>query len=207
MQPKKQQLTKNGTNATQMQVLKLLFAILLFATTHCHAQLEKGYWLVGGSGSLLNEKADFVSAQGNLTQKYSKIELAPNIGFFVANNFAVGINGLLYFQDGSVSTGGRLSGNGYGLGVFSRYYFLNRERQNNFLVQTRYYVSALFKSDILSNNLSVAAGPVIFLNNVIGLEFLLGYVQNVQKTDGTFPEKITQKGVQLQIGVQIHLTK
>ncbi len=52
---------------------------------------------------------------------------------------------------------------------------------------------------------SIMAGPEIFFNSSVGMEFLLGY--SYSKEDVEQANKEVRKGFQIGIGFQIHLQK
>jgi opacity protein-like surface antigen len=82
---------------------KVIFACaMLVATVVANAQTEKNTTLLGGSLSFNN------------TENISSFMANPNIGVFVANNFAVGGELSLYTSEGYTS---------WGVGPFARYYF------------------------------------------------------------------------------------
>ena len=49
------------------------------------------------------------------------------------------------------------------------------------------------------------AGPVVFFNSSVGLEFLLGYSYSMEDIE-TFLKQV-RKGFQIAVGFQIHLEK
>lgn len=50
---------------------------------------------------------------------------------------------------------------------------------------------------------SIMAGPVIFLNSSVGLEFLVGYFSNSEEVKKI--KKISERGIQIEIGFQFFL--
>jgi hypothetical protein len=59
-----------------------------------------------------------------------------------------------------------------------------------------------FSANYKMNTLAINAGPVIYLNKAVGLEFLLGYsTTKFVKYDGW------NSSLQLGIGLQVHLEK
>lgn len=76
-----------------MKKLFLVSALALFAAVN--AQTEKGSWVIGGSTTLgFNSSTSKFKFQGETEDgpKVSTITFTPSIGYFVANNIAVGLD-------------------------------------------------------------------------------------------------------------------
>lgn len=186
-------------------------AILLFQTI-VSAQLEKGTWMVGGNASFTT--ADY-EHQGTNRNNNSTLIFAPAVGYFLANRVALGLRisasnhntiappGTL-FPSTSVSIFQML------IGPFARYYFLKpNNRLINFFVEADFapgYYKRSFKEYYPStkssiSQFSVAAGPVIYFNSSVGLEFTVGYY----KTNNDTQVYQSPTGFQAALGFQIHL--
>ncbi|WMJ74095.1 hypothetical protein RCC89_13105 [Cytophagaceae bacterium ABcell3] len=154
---------------------KLITLILfLSATILCNAQTKKGSYMVGGYGN-----ADF-------TTSYAfKTVISPNIGYFLADGFALGGGPILGLQSGTY--------NSYigGLNLFSRYYIglspsvqLFGQVQGNFIythhkTRRKYPIS----EDILPTNSFVGTfggglGVAYFITEQVSLEALFRYDRN-----------------------------
>ncbi|MDP1972335.1 MAG: hypothetical protein Q8J87_05135 [Sediminibacterium sp.] len=190
------------------------FALLLLSASTTFGQLTKGHWLVGGSGKFYSYKNEIVSSVSTENGQYTQIDLSPNIGYFLADKFALGIKSTISSIKGDFSTpsGGITGGSSsqrYLFGAFSRYYFLEEAKQTNLLVEASYQAGIIRGTNNTKgnlNNFSISAGPVIYFNPSVGIEFLLGYVTNSEKyTSQVLSEN--KKGFQLSIGLQIHLIK
>jgi hypothetical protein len=190
-----------------------LFSMLTF---YANAQLNKGNWLIGGSGRFLSSDIKDVSSNGTFTKKYTIFGLSPNIGYFFADNFAVGISPSLLLEKVTYQHSTPPGGSNiekiqlYTFGVFSRYYFLKKEKPTNILLQTSYQLGTEKFNDNAKTTLSnftIAAGPAIFFNNIVAAEILLGYVYNKRNNKGSIPENFKKNTLQISIGLQIHLTK
>lgn len=57
-----------------MKNLLLFFVLLLFKNVH--AQIDKGTWLVGGSGSMYSYNEDYTAPSVNVTAKYTSVDLS-----------------------------------------------------------------------------------------------------------------------------------
>ena len=194
---------------------KTLYLIFFLLTTNSiWGQLTKGHWLVGGSAYFNSYKNEIFSNSYNENGKYTQINLSPNVGYFFADRFALGLKTTFTSLKGEFTVAG---GNGRGgsdtqryfFGAFGRYYFLEEAKQANLLVEASYQAGIVRGTNDTKgnlNNFSISAGPVIYFNPSVGVEFLLGYVTNSEKfTSQVLNEN--KKGFQLSIGLQIHLIK
>ncbi len=70
----------------------LTFATLLFTTNAMNAQTQKGNFMVGGEVGL-STSSSTVNVDGSETEGSSatQFNIAPSVGYFFANNFAMGI--------------------------------------------------------------------------------------------------------------------
>lgn len=68
-----------------MKNLILLFALLIFK--NAHAQIDKGIWLVGGTGSFYSYKEDYSTTTSSQTSKYTSIDMAASIGLHFKGAF------------------------------------------------------------------------------------------------------------------------
>ncbi len=166
-----------------------------------NSQITKGNWLIGGNGMFSKDKTIFPSGENVATQ----IDITPRIGYFIADHFAVGILG----NYGWVSTkmnNIKSSYSNYGIGPFVRYYFLPLENRTNLLVETNGAYNEQANNAISAKSgfisYSVSAGPVIFLNSSVGLEFLLGYKGYKETKNDT-----KSNGIHFSIGIQYHLER
>ncbi len=201
--------------------MKKLLLLLTLTTAYCMAQcqLNKGIWLVGGSGSFYNYHEDYTSTQTNFTAKYTEIDIAGSIGYFLADKFAAGLRPTFSSSKGVAMQNGIPNGssndNKMAVGPFARYYFLQSDRAFNLLSDVSYQWGITQRLGALhekgkNNTFSIMAGPEIFFNTSAGLEILLGYSQNISSIENSLPESnsnINKKGLQISIGFQLHLEK
>lgn len=192
----------------------LSFSFLLLVANSTFGQLTKGHWLVGGSGSFYSYKNEIISNVSTTNGKYTQINISPNIGYFLADKFALGMNTTVTSIKGDDTVvGGNGSGNSssqrYLIGLFGRYYLLDKEKQMNILVNANYQTGIIRGQNDTKGtlkNFSIAAGPVIYFNSSVGIEFLLGYNSEFEKyTSQVFSEH--KNGFLFSIGLQIHLIK
>ncbi len=193
------------------KIMKHLFYIftLLVISINSSSQLTKGHWLVGGTGKIFSYKNNFTSPTYNSDANYTEIDLSPNIGYFITDKIAFGIRPSFNSFKGEVTTAGGGSTNvqRYWLGPFGRFYFLNEESPTNILLDASYqfgfYNFTGQKGKL--RNVNISAGPVVYFNSTVGIEFLLGYRYELEDIDQI--RKDIKKGFQFSIGLQVHLTK
>lgn len=205
--------------------MKIKFIILSLFVTFCsYSQLDKKTWLVGGTGSFNSYKRDESFILPN-TGEYVKIrwdikdfEFSPKVGLFIIDKLAVGLSSS-FTREKSEST--TITGNASGassnsyrfsVGPFVRYYFLNKDKNFNFLVETNYQFGKVMVTDLPKdkgsiNRFTFLAGPELFFNSAVGMEVLLGYKVYNETIDNPYASSIKENGFQLAIGFQIHLEK
>ena len=194
-----------------MKFFLFAFFLLLF-TNLSYGQLDKGVFLVGGTGNLLSSKYEYTSTTLSFSSDRLNIGVAPNIGYFVADKLALGLR--LNYSKNKEKVNGTGSGiftnvNRYSVGPSLRYYFLDKESRYNLLTEINYqyglYRFRTTKGN--SNTFNASVGPVIYLNTSVGLEFLVGYYSTTETIKQTDAITTKQNGFQLGIGFQIHLEK
>jgi len=180
-----------------MNRLLLLVVFVIFAST-ASAQTDKGTWLLGGNVNFSYSKNQSNSSLKNTAFEY---KIAPNIGYFFFDQFAAGLK--LSFDGSGYKPEFGDGFNSYetlNVVPFARYYLLPGQKQYNILVEGMYQYG--FDGNFKRNTLAVNAGPVLYLNQAVGLEFLLGYsTTKFTKYDGW------NKRLSLGIGLQVQLRK
>lgn len=170
----------------------VVFSVSLFFSafwSSAFAQTEAGSMLVGGNAS--------VGVQAYDGENQLNISLNPNLGYFIANNAAIGSSFELNFSkidDNRFTT--------LGLVPFGRLYFGSDDKMR-FLVQARAgFFTTQSKSDFFESDSSglifgAAPGVAIFFNDHVALEVLAGFT----RYGGDFD--FTDLG--LNLGVQAYL--
>lgn len=164
-----------------------VYITILFITlsTLAMAQTDKGAIMAGGHLSLNTNKGG------------SSFVLSPQLGFFVADNFAVGGDLTMDF-----SKAGTVKTSEVGVGPFARYYF-GKKQTKPFLVTSANYVTLTTKSNTLDINSTgwsflFGAGFAAFLNRNIAVEGITGYrYANYSNTEGS-------GGFSLSLGFQLY---
>jgi hypothetical protein len=120
---------------------KILPLLFLFVSALASAQTEKGSFMIGGNASVEFNKNDQNGDTGE-TKTFS-ISINPQAGYFVANNFSLGLSLPVSISRGK-STYPGINGeaesktNGFGVAPFVRYYipvksFFRCDRSSVFL--------------------------------------------------------------------------
>lgn len=175
-----------------------LAAFCVFVSLISKGQITKGNWLVGGSVSYSSTK--YNSENLGEPYKFSTLIIKPNMGYFFADKIAAGVQ-----TNFKRSAGEESSWTEFSIGPSIRYYLLKPDKQYNILAEG-YYLFGFDKGNATpSTNKStygLSTGPVLFLNNVVGLEMLVNYSSfKFQKINGR------NNTVSISIGLQIHLEK
>lgn len=190
------------TEKSQMKKISILTLFILFVNIAVNCQITKGNWLAGGSGTFSHSKATFSTGGEYIS---TNIDISPRFGYFVADRFAIGLYGN-YTWGLNKSNNIKASYSNYGIGPFIRYYFLSVENKVNLLVETNGSYNEQTNNQLKTKSgffsYNALAGPVIFLNSSVGVEFLLGYKGYKETKTET-----KNNGVYFSIGIQYHLEK
>jgi hypothetical protein len=193
-----------------MKHIFFLLSITIFSLS-ANCQLDKKTWLVGGTGSISSSNDSYTTSTYSQTSKTTEIKISPTVGYFLADKFAAGLKTSFSKYKSRVDGSGGLytNVNRFEVGPFARYYFLPKEKQVNIVTEASYQFGRYSFKDINQkgniNTLSFLAGPTIYFNNSVGLEFLVGYKSRTEDIKDSY--KQTQKGLQIAIGFQFHLIK
>jgi hypothetical protein len=191
--------------------LKAIVCILLLAGFKSYSQITNGNWMAGGSASFAYTNNN---SEAYLNYKSIMLSLTPKVGYFFIDRFAAGISATIsnyktiYPKDNNntSSYGGRTTT--YNFGPFGRYYLLNTENIYNIFIEGSYQHQIRrdrtlnVSSNQAANNFSISAGPVIYFNSSVGIEFIVGY--SSLKLEGF---KGRNNSLLTGIGFQIHLEK
>lgn len=169
---------------------KVIFTLVIAAASFAaNAQTAQGNWLIGGGAGFSSGKYSGGSSS------VSNFFLAPNAGYFVADDIAVGAEIAFMSQTGGYSS--------FGASPFVRYYFLPIGDAAKLLAHGSFGFGSSKDGEgeesVSSTNWKLAAGPAFFLNPNVALEALLYYNSNKAKDIPAY----NTFGVS--IGFQIHL--
>lgn len=209
-----------------MKTFKLFIAIALLITINSFGQLDKKTWLVGGTGSFDSYKENYTyvftgTGTGEnieIERSIKEIEFSPKVGYFVIDKLALGI-GVSYISEKSESK--TISGNASGgsskshslyVGPFARYYFLNKDKPYNILVEANYQFGNIDQSVFSDDKgklsrFSLFVGPEIYFNSSVGMNLLVGYTNSKRNMDNNSSVSNSTNGLQVAIGFQIYLQK
>jgi hypothetical protein len=177
----------------------LIIITMLFAVS-ANCQLDKRNWLVGGTG-------EFSTNESN-GGKFSSLTLSPSCGYFLVDKLAVGVT--MAFGYNKISTSvSKSKFTSLAIGPFIKYYFLEKEHLINLFVKGSYsygnswtYNSGNGNShNHPYNNYDIIAGPVLFFNSSVGLEFYAGWHGFPKENNGV------SNSFKMGMGFQIHLQK
>jgi hypothetical protein len=164
-------------------VLSLLFSIIM------EAQIKRNTLLISAGSNIMNigfssikHKSDATGYTEPTPEKRISFNLSPEVGFFVANNFAIGLDvslGLSIYDD--VSSKSRYTN--LGVGPFLRYYIPTRKVMPVFAVSgslgtlINNYESPSGNSDNTSLTFSIGggAGVAIRIGDKVTFDIMAGY--------------------------------
>jgi hypothetical protein len=193
-----------------MKKLIISYLFILFCLA-ANSQITKGYWLIGGSGKFDSYNQKTILGTLNTEWNCTNIDISPSVGYFLKDRVAFGVRSTFSSIKGADVRGGiRQDEYTFWIGPFSRYYFFKPGKQVNILTDISYQIgtsNVIYDKNKLQK-FSAMVGPAIYLNNSVGLEFLLGYNSSLEKfAGGGMGEKYSKKGFQVEVGLQIHLKK
>lgn len=181
-----------------------LISLFLLLSLIGFSQINKGQFLIGGIISFESFKYDN-SLYG--VNKSNTLNIAPNIGYFFCDKLAAGLR-LDFASMNSNNQFVETFSKRTSVNPFLRYYFLPKVNKVNALFDAGYvYQKRRFKVNSNGepptkvNGYSVSAGPAIFLNNKIALEFIFGFTHTKANDIGNTRENTFSSG----LGFQIHL--
>ncbi|MBS1749776.1 MAG: hypothetical protein JST63_07720 [Bacteroidetes bacterium] len=149
-----------------------LTIVILFLAFDSNSQITKNNWLLSGSVSFSTQKN---SSTASLQYKHTDIQISPSIGYFLIDKFAAGIRpSYMYGKNNLVANGKPQTI--FSIGPFLRYYFLQKDNPFNLFAEGSYaYASFNQASESKQHTFSISAGPVLYFNTSVGLEFTFGY--------------------------------
>jgi hypothetical protein len=185
-----------------MKKITLLFTVSV-ASIMCFSQTEKGSWLLGGNIEFTFSKQEIYN---NVT-KSTQFEFNPNVGYFIAPNFAIGLEiGLSSISEESNGSDEDVSL--FSAGPFARYYF---NASKNVKILTGAAMGFGKTKGILDYSKhsvtawQIEAGPAFFLRPTVALEFLVHYQAVKFKGQDAF-YNATNKNFGVGLGLQFYLT-
>ena len=191
----------------------LIFSVLFIQSVN--GQIQKGNWMVGGGGgfSFDNQNtSNFPTNYGSssVNSKTSTFLLNSNVGYFIKDRLVIGVNPNIHIWNSKINytnypilnNGSNSKGSSLGLGLFSRYYFLNNNEKYNFIGELSYGLDKYTDEDTYLKKTSISIGPVLFLNKNTSLDFLLNYTNSSKNYPNN---KIGNDIISFNVGFQIYL--
>jgi hypothetical protein len=179
-----------------------IISFLISLALNSSSQITKNNWLVGGNAAF--SSTDYKSDLGSKST-YIAFEFSPNVGYLIIDKLATGLRiGFFNAKQKALGTSASSRYTSFSYGPFVRYYFLKTTAQTNLLFEISYQhgteKATGYEND--KNTFSFATGPVLYLNTVVGVEFLVGY--STSKYAGFSGNNNT---FMISVGFQIHLEK
>jgi outer membrane protein len=183
-----------------------------------NAQTEKGKTLLGGQTKLeystfnATWETDYNSGSSGKTRS---LEIDPQIGRFIANNFAVGIE-IPYNRNKDIDGDDSYTTSSLMVMPFARYYF-GKTKVKPYLhgaigpgwgkTKTDISMGTNYETKFNLTGYEAAGGLGVFLNQYISLDFSLGYGKLVTKwTDSSNVGRTDNvKGIDFNIGIVVCL--
>lgn len=171
-----------------MRVLYTALIMLFMTTTAVKSQITKGNWMFGGDAILQGFKFED-------TEKFEYYaEVFPKAGYFLKDQFVVGGEIGLFFNDGTNYTS---------FLPFGRYYFFNNEKVINPFIEGGFGYKNITYPKSETTTISefmyqFKAGTSVFFTNSVALNLTLNYKRNSFQFD---------QEISAALGFQIHLIK
>src|SRR5699024_8533989 len=145
-----------------MKATSLFFLLFLSFSPVANAQITRGNWLVGGNAAFSYSKN---KPNPTVEGAHSfKIEITPNMGYFLWDKLAVGTN-LHYVRFRLKSDSGNAKYDNFLVSPFVKYYFLNEDKMVNPFLESSYRFN-LIKGNH-AKEFSAKAGVAIFVNSSV----------------------------------------
>jgi hypothetical protein len=178
-----------------MKKIILVFSFLAIGMAS-FSQINKGQWLVGGSGSV-----DFSKHGDNDESKITTVSISPNAGYFFINQLAGGAR--VTFESVKMESE-EDAATSFLFAPFVRYYFLPAAQKVNVFADASYGLGSVKSGDSESfNQFAFSAGPAVFLSPNTALELTLQY--RSAGGDAYGDDRLNNFGVN--VGFQVHLGK
>jgi hypothetical protein len=175
-----------------MKKLLLLITISLSALT-CYSQTEKGKKMIGGQLRFSGYNSSNVDSSTISKVNIASFSINPRVGYFIKDNFAVGIIGNFTISGSNrndVYSKSKGISIGFGIGGFGRYYkkindkflfFVNGDILYSHSPYTRYEntsntVTRVITTETFYHTISIAVSPglVYFPSSKLGIEASFG---------------------------------
>ncbi len=184
-----------------MKKIQLILLFLMINWLSAFGQIQKGNFLIGGTGSFMKQHVTNVSEINTIAS------LQPNFGYFVGDNFSIGIQLPLNYR-----RYGNLISTGFGISPMLRFYFAKNEKSAFFIPLTagvgnnNYKTYGSSSKTIYTNYTETfGLGFVYFIQPNIGLETALSYYFQQSKNNIMANSNSSARGVNFNVGFQIYM--
>lgn len=192
---------------TQLTMKKALFtffaAFIVFAAA---AQMNQGTMIIGGSVGFESNKEKVESGGVSVDQgTITSLEFAPQFGYFVIDNLAVGAT--LNFSNSKFKPdggGGDQTSSSFVFNPFARYYFGNIFGEGQVGFGSMKFDDGDGESKDKIFGWQIGAGYAAFLNESVAIEPQIGY-RSVSFDDNDFDFKSTSSGLIFRVAIQVYL--
>lgn len=208
------QLGNNSSGKATRNALLLTVALVFGAIGISNAQLGKGNIMLGsdlGSGLVSTSNNGLFGLNFGLNDGAGyNLGLSPKVGYFIADNFLIGVSTNLGFTKSPEVNGVSAKSTVYGIQALSRFYLFPGEvGVENLLKKGRFFVEANggisgvnIKDGPSTNGFALGFGPgySYFITDNVALETTLKYNGLAGGGDTSY-----QNSIGLNIGIQIFL--
>lgn len=176
-----------------------LIPVFLFSSVfNSYSQTSSGNWVLSGNASFNSLRN--VSA-GTLQFKQTDFLVSASVGYFVADKFVLGAKPSFSYVTNSINFNGEKE-TLFSIGPFARYYLLNAYRHFNIFTEVGYAYGKNTRINLGQNTFYFLAGPVLYFNTSVGLEFTAGYsLTKVSGYDGI------NRAIRMGLGFQFYLER
>ena len=173
-----------------------LVSLLIFETDVTFGQFQQGKFFIGSDTTLSfkTKESGYRSDTGkHKDDKTSEIEIAPQVGYFVAYGLVLGLNTPVNIFSSKSETGNGHNSISWTLGGFFRYYFGSRPIKPFIFGKYGYgleiiklynYLGDSYKFKEVLSNYEFGAGLGFFLIDKVSLDFKIGYNSDIKKPYG-----------------------
>jgi hypothetical protein len=196
--------------------MRVIFILLVFASSSVYGQLQKGSFMIGGSMGITNSKAPAFNPdpRGRSTTSTTSVSFSPTVRYFFVDNFAAGVSLSITGSKSKMPIGDG-SQTGIEAGPTLRYYFpfgkfavfptasatWGRSRvKNDYTASTGFPDS---DSKWNSARYSGGAGLAWFIANNVSIEGILFYQYQDSGFSNTEPNEV--KNIAFNVGIQFFI--
>jgi outer membrane protein len=202
-----------------MKKTKIALTIFLLSTISLFSQTEKGKYYLGAQSKLGASFTKQKLKSNTITQEYGStntFSLSPQVGYFIADNFVIGIELAMSFSNYTDKNNHSSSANNtYLFAPFLKYYFSQNEFKPflfaEYGIGTHHskYNSTYYNFDGKSklSALAIGGGISYFINSTIGLDLGINYTSTSSKANENNPneDKNIISGITSTVGFTISL--